>query len=250
MSHFTEADIRAGANGQTFQRGADYYRSGAVTDVVQRGNAITAKVAGSEYQPYQVVVTLAADGSIDDATCTCPYDWGGFCKHIVALLLTVQNKASAVSVKPALDVLLAGLTDAQLRRIIGNLVEDQPSLVAAIEEEIEWLQTDADAATETAAPSATQAMTVDIGTIRRTMHKEFRAVTSGVEDDANHYWDDDVPSFDPYQVLEPHLGTARALLAAGDGGGDTHHHGRDRGMGHRPCHPGGLDLRVQRGRDR
>ena len=80
------------------------------------------------------------DGGIGSATCTCPYDWGGYCKHIVAVLLTVLH-GNEVTVKPELDTLLAGLTEAQLRRIIRAVAEDQPALIAAIEQEVEWLTT-------------------------------------------------------------------------------------------------------------
>ena len=140
MTAFTEADIRAGANDQSFQRGSSYQRSSAVHDIVRRGNLLTARVQGSEYAPYEIAVSLLDDGSIDDATCTCPYDWGGYCKHIVAVLLTVLQ-GDEITVKPELDTLLAGLTEAQLRRIIRAVAEDQPAFAAAIEQEVEWLKT-------------------------------------------------------------------------------------------------------------
>ena len=91
MTKFTEADIRAGTISQSFARGQDYYRSGAVSEVTRRGNLLTAQVEGSDQAPYQIAVTLLDDGSIGSATCTCPYDWGGYCKHIVAVLLTVLH---------------------------------------------------------------------------------------------------------------------------------------------------------------
>jgi uncharacterized Zn finger protein len=43
-------------------------------------------VEGSEFEPYQVSIRLH-DGGIADAHCTCSYDRGGYCKHIVAVLL-------------------------------------------------------------------------------------------------------------------------------------------------------------------
>ena len=109
MTPFTEADIRAGANSQSFERGSSYYRDGAVSDVVRRGNLLTAQVSGSAYAPYEIAITLLDDGGIGGATCTCPYDWGGYCKHIVAVLLTVLH-GDEITVKPELDTLLAGLT--------------------------------------------------------------------------------------------------------------------------------------------
>ncbi|HRI56140.1 MAG TPA: hypothetical protein PK170_03485 [Anaerolineae bacterium] len=37
MSKFTESDIRAGATGQSYERGASYFRSGAVSDLTRHG---------------------------------------------------------------------------------------------------------------------------------------------------------------------------------------------------------------------
>ncbi len=48
---FTEADIRAYANSQSFSRGYEYYNHGAVSNLVRRGNLLTAEVAGSQYEP-------------------------------------------------------------------------------------------------------------------------------------------------------------------------------------------------------
>ena len=41
---------------------------------------------GSQFAPYGVRVDFDEAGIID-ATCSCPYDWDGLCKHIVAALL-------------------------------------------------------------------------------------------------------------------------------------------------------------------
>lgn len=47
------------------------------------GNVLTAKVGASRM--YDVEVEVSEQGI--HAYCTCPYDWGGYCKHIGALLL-------------------------------------------------------------------------------------------------------------------------------------------------------------------
>lgn len=48
---------------------------------------VTAVVAGTSN--YRVEINLE-DKDIS-ATCTCPYDWEGYCKHIVATLLAVEE---------------------------------------------------------------------------------------------------------------------------------------------------------------
>ena len=79
----SEATIRRQATAESFRRGQDYYRRGAVVSVVRRGDVIQAEVEGSHYEPYRVRLTFDQRG-ITTATCSCPYDWGGWCKHIVA----------------------------------------------------------------------------------------------------------------------------------------------------------------------
>src|SRR5512137_141822 len=172
MTAFTEADVRAGANDQSFQRGSSYYRTGAVSDLVRRGNLLTAQVTGSDYAPYRIEVTLLDDGSIGAASCTCPYDWGGYCKHIVAVLLTALQ-GDKITVKPELDTLLADLTEAQLRRIIRAVAEDQPAFAAAIEQEVEWLKTIPVAEAASPAPAA-HAIAFDLAAIRREIGKDIR----------------------------------------------------------------------------
>ena len=44
-----------------------------------------------------------------DANCSCPYDWGGYCKHIVAVLLAYLHEPEKVTERPSVDELLADL---------------------------------------------------------------------------------------------------------------------------------------------
>ncbi len=213
MVSFTETDIRAAANGQSFSRGSAYFEDDAVFDLVQRGNLLTAQVTGSRDEPYEVIVRLDDRGAIDHAECTCPYDQDGTCKHIVAVLLAAL-KGDELSVKPDLDELLAGLTEAQLRRVIRNVVGEQPGIAAAVEREVAWLKmTPAAAVASTAAP----AIAVDLAAIRREMQKDFRRVAAtGGGDYRGGYWDDEAGMFDPDEVLGPHLALVYRLLDAGD----------------------------------
>lgn len=215
MPPFIEADIRAGASAQSFERGSSYHRSGAVLGVIRRGNQLTAQVSGSDYKPYEVAVTLSDDGTIGAATCTCPYDWGGYCKHIVAVLLTALHPEQ-VAIKPDLDKLLVGLTEAQLRRILRALAEDNPGLIAAIERQIEWLTTTPVAETASQGPVA-HAIPVDLPAIRREIHKDLRNAGATGGGYGDRYWDNDEAGLiDLEAILGPHRDTAERLLAAGD----------------------------------
>jgi uncharacterized Zn finger protein len=94
-------------------------------EVTRRGNLIAAEAAGSDYEPYRVQVTLA-DYGIGDTSCTCPYDWGGICKHIVATLLAAIHEPETISEKLPIATLLADLTAEQLRQILLRVAGCKP----------------------------------------------------------------------------------------------------------------------------
>jgi uncharacterized Zn finger protein len=52
-------------------------------------------------------VTLGP-AAIEKVGCTCPYDWGGICKHIVATLLIWVREPDSFHVLAPVDELLAG----------------------------------------------------------------------------------------------------------------------------------------------
>ena len=161
-------------------------------------------------------------GASARATCTCPYDWGGYCKHIVAVLLTVLQ-GDKITVKPELDTLLAGLTEAQLRRIIRAVAEDQPAFAAAIEQEVEWLKTIPVAEAASTAPAA-HAIAFDLAAIRREIGKDIRqaGATGGGSGYSERYWDDEEAGRDlSGRSPGPHRQLAERLLAAGDAAAAT-----------------------------
>lgn len=134
-SPLTEAQIRQEASAESFARGAEYFRRGAVGTLILRGDQLHAEVEGSEYEPYRVTVSFDPAG-VRAASCTCPYDWGGWCKHIVATLLAFAAQPSDVERRPPLAELLAGLDREQLAAVLLRLAEDEPALVDAIEDQL------------------------------------------------------------------------------------------------------------------
>lgn len=207
---FTEADVRALSNDQSYDRGYRYYQNGAVFDVIRRGNIVTAKVEGSDFEPYRVQVILH-DSGIAGAECTCPYDWGGLCKHIIATMLVLIHDIDQVEEKPELDTLLADLTENQLLQVLLGLAEEGPEFAEAIERELTWLQDEA------ATADATQKTTfqVDINAVRRQIRKDFRQTGSGSR--GYGYYDEyEGMEIDPDLILMPHLEKVTALLDAGD----------------------------------
>ncbi|NJM07777.1 hypothetical protein HC891_18685 [Candidatus Gracilibacteria bacterium] len=125
---FTEATIRQGASEESFTRGMQYYRDGLVEALILRGDRLSAEVQGSEEHPYAVTAHFAV-GAITSASCTCPYDWGGWCKHIVATLLAyVHATPGQVEVRPPLPELLAPLSREQLLKLLLRLADAEPDL--------------------------------------------------------------------------------------------------------------------------
>ena len=95
----TDAAIRAFSNEASYERGRRYYRRGAVQDIdhssynrrQSRIDEYEAIVEGSD--DYHCCVDIKNGTSIDYAECDCPAFslYGGTCKHIVALLMAVQD---------------------------------------------------------------------------------------------------------------------------------------------------------------
>ena len=134
LTHIAEDNVRAKVTESSYDRGVDYHRSGTVESATIRGSQLFAAVPGSEWEPYQVGVTFL--GGDFTASCTCPYDWGGYCKHVVATLLTVNDDNSPVPIdtKPPVADLLDGLDAVTLRGLMHRVVEANPLLLDIVDE--------------------------------------------------------------------------------------------------------------------
>lgn len=158
---------------QSFRTGSAILSRRVCLQLVRRGNLLTAQVEGSTLPYYQVAVTLADAGGIADASCTCPYDWGGYCKHIVAVLLAALEDTSVV-VKPDLEALLASLTEndsaASCKRSRGS------ASWSTIERQVRWLTQQPAAAGPMA--SVQHSIPVDPA-IRREIGKDLRSFEHG-----------------------------------------------------------------------
>ena len=112
ISKLNEATIRTYANAKSMQRGEDYYRQGYVTSLTQRGNTLYAEVEGSDIQSYRVNLNFC-DRGFTSATCTCPYNFDGYCKHIVAAMLVCLRQPARIEERPTLKQLLDRLNEIQ-----------------------------------------------------------------------------------------------------------------------------------------
>ncbi|NBK22996.1 MAG: hypothetical protein EOM68_13325, partial [Spirochaetia bacterium] len=101
------------------RRGHAYYRDKCVLSLeMTRENHYKAKVAGS--QLYTVTVALDDGRDVEDISCTCPYDWGEYCKHEVAVLYALRHqldtKPLTMVAKPTSDVNLASLLEKRSKK--------------------------------------------------------------------------------------------------------------------------------------
>ena len=83
----THQSLESLASAGSFARGENYYYSDLVGKVVFDGQRFTAKVQGTYW--YQVEISGSPTATY--AHCSCPYDWGGICKHIVAVGLAILD---------------------------------------------------------------------------------------------------------------------------------------------------------------
>lgn len=128
----SEEMILAKVTEKSFKRGTDYYDWGMVETVIRRGSRLFADVLGSEEDLYHVGVSFQ-EGDFS-ASCTCPYDWGGYCKHIVAVLLTWMQDGDSVAVLTPVEDMLAALDTDKLRALVFAMVETDPGLAEIIDD--------------------------------------------------------------------------------------------------------------------
>ena len=75
-----------------------------------------------------------ASGDIESVCCNCAYGVGGWCKHIVATLLTCLHSPTEIVERPSLAALLDRLDLVQVQGLIQELVQKNPELI----DEIDW----------------------------------------------------------------------------------------------------------------
>ena len=133
-----EEIILANSTNQSDQRGKEYFQQGYVSNVVNRDNLIQAEVEGSQGEDYSVNIHISPQG-VESANCTCPYDWGGWCKHIIATLYYCEDYPNNIQERPSLEQLLDSLNQQQLHNLIVKLVEQDSGLITTIEKFVERL---------------------------------------------------------------------------------------------------------------
>ncbi|KAK1182137.1 hypothetical protein B7755_030750 [Streptomyces sp. NBS 14/10] len=137
MEGFSESTLRALAGPRSFERGRGYLD--AVSGVEVGDGWVTASVHGTER--YEVELALDGPGGVS-GECDCPYGMeGNFCKHLVALGLTVlarreslpRQRQAARDRAQDLDGWLSGLSKDELLALVREQITEDRQLRRRLE---------------------------------------------------------------------------------------------------------------------
>ena len=128
----TESIIRAGASPESFRRGKEYFEEGSISNTAIQDTVLSGECAGT-YSPYYRAQAELDEAGIADASCTCLYEYGGYCKHLVALLLAYLHYPKSFTMRKAPEELLADLDRDDLTAILTKMIQEQPDLYDRIE---------------------------------------------------------------------------------------------------------------------
>ena len=198
------ATVRALVPAEIFSRGRAYVRSGAVRSLTRRGDVISADVEGSEAAPYRVAIRLSETG-IADASCTCPYEWGGYCKHVAAALICLVERPGEVRTRKPIDEILSAVDKTTLVALIARRIASDDDFAL-------WLEAEPELA-PTIAPrkGAKRQSLVDQAPIKDYAH----ALTRGRYRQRRHW--DDFETSGSAEELQRLVQKATPFLERGDG---------------------------------
>jgi superfamily II DNA or RNA helicase len=99
LSTLSDRGLRRLLGARTFLRGLDYEKRKVVGDLKLNQSSATAKIKGSDAEPYVTTIHLGGDGISSECSCPAFQKTGQHCKHVAALLITVRNQARALQPK-------------------------------------------------------------------------------------------------------------------------------------------------------
>lgn len=132
IGNLTDEIIRSLTTTQSFERGRQLYHADAIFDAARQGNLLLGKCEGSGEPFYTLQVEIDA-GGVRSARCSCPYEWGGICKHLVAFLLAYIHAPQDFRERKNIPDLLQDLDRAALVDLLSRLVENDPGFYDKLE---------------------------------------------------------------------------------------------------------------------
>ena len=89
---YTIKNFRKYVRPAVLARAKEYLDSGKISQITQLApGCYHAEVKGTH--SYGVEIDIDGSGNIIQAECTCPYGYGGLCKHISAVLMAIEKEA-------------------------------------------------------------------------------------------------------------------------------------------------------------
>ena len=136
LAPVTEDLLRRSTDSSSYSQGQSYYRNDYIFETVLRGDTLSARSRGHSGGPYRIKVALApaggpADKAIVTYGCTCPR--GGFCKHIVATLLTWIHAPERFEARQDVVARLQTLSRDELLHVLTGLLKQKPDLDRRVE---------------------------------------------------------------------------------------------------------------------
>lgn len=191
----TENALRSLSSPESFVRGHELYQSNVVFDTYQQGDIITGKCEGSSAPFYQLHVKLD-EGGIQEASCTCPYDWGGYCKHIIALMLTYIHNPDAFIEPKSVEELLSNMDKEALVRLFGRIIDNDPYLYYKLQTTLQFAtakdkpaQSHKNRKTQVSKIGYRRQIQIILRSLSGYRHSEAYWMMSGMVDQLNHIRD-------------------------------------------------------------
>ena len=127
FEHYLDAAI--------LERGKDYFEKGQVTSLVEEETGDWfAIVEGTDV--YEVEIQLSEKGEMEESFCDCPYDWGPYCKHQVAVFYKLRSVKKSGDLKAgskkflrkSFNAVLSDLSKEELINIIIETAREYPDV--------------------------------------------------------------------------------------------------------------------------
>ena len=140
LGDLTEDYVREACNQKSYGRGRTYHRAGRVLSVKWDAGGVKARVRGT--RTYRVELEDSEDSGVP-YHCTCPYDWGGACKHVVAVMLHVLDHVAEAprAARAALGDIASMITAASpeyTREFLAGEMQRNPSVAKRFGAGIMW----------------------------------------------------------------------------------------------------------------
>lgn len=128
----SEEEISRYTTSKVYTRGVELYQQNAVRNLTLLGDRITAQVKGT-YQPYYTVTVGLEEGEVAWAECNCDYEFEGWCKHIVAALLTCVHQPERIEVLEPVLPTIENLEHEDARALLSELARQDPAVAERID---------------------------------------------------------------------------------------------------------------------